>query len=286
MSTSRGGGPAYYSEIFVDPRHARHDLVGRHELAVEHRRRARRGRTIGVEKARGSGAIAVHVDHHDVEFDPTDPNHILIGNDGGVYETYDDGKTWRFFANLPITQYYRVGIGNEKPFYTVCGGTQDNFSMCGPSRTTHTLGIRTSDWYMMPAVTASRRGRSEDPNIVYATSQNGGLARFDRRTGRTTGLNPTGGCGGGGARYDAGAQRQAAAAAPARRWRAGGRRGRGARRRRRRRGGGGGGGGDRANWDAPYIISPHSHTRLYWAQQVPLSHRRSRRLRGRASARI
>ncbi len=232
MSRERGGGPAYYSEIFVDPRHA--DTVWMINTNMQWTKDAGKTFTnVGIE--RGSGAFAVHVDHHEVVFDPTDRNHILIGNDGGVYETYDDGQSWRMFTNLPVTQFYKVGIGTEKPFYSVCGGTQDNFSMCGPSGTSHVLGIRTSDWYHIAGGDGFQAWPDpENPNFVYAQSQNGGLSRYDRRTGRGQSIRPpAGGTLAAGAGGGAG-------------------------------GGRGGAGGDRTNWDAPYLISPHLSTRLYW----------------------
>ncbi|MEO6222897.1 MAG: hypothetical protein ABIP90_06575, partial [Vicinamibacterales bacterium] len=248
MSRERAGGPAYYSEIYVDPRYP--DTVWAINTNMLWTRDAGKTFTqVGVEK--GSGAFAVHVDHHEVVFDPTDRNHILIGNDGGVYETYDDMVSWRMFTNLPVTQYYKLGIGNEKPFYSVCGGTQDNFSLCGPSGTFSTLGIRTSDWFHIAGGDGFQaRPDPVDSRYIYASSQEGGLSRFDTRTGRGQGIRPPAG-----GTLAAAQAAQAAGAAGA----AGGP-GAGA----VGAGRGGGRGGDRTNWDAPYIISPHNNTRLYW----------------------
>jgi photosystem II stability/assembly factor-like uncharacterized protein len=229
----RGGDPGYYHEIIVDA----HDPETIWSPQTYLYRSTDGGRTWSIVQTTG-----VHVDYHAVVFDRRDPKHLLIGNDGGLYETYDGMRTWRHFTNLPISQFYRVATDNARPFYHVCGGSQDNGSICGPSRTVNRAGIRTSDWYVVGGGDGFQvRVDPEDPSIVYAQSQEGALSRLDLRTGRRTPIRPT-------RANTSGLEPDGSAAAPAE---SGGRAGRVERI-------------GRWHWDAPLIISPHAARRLYF----------------------
>ena len=132
-----------------------------------------------------------HVDNHALWIDPDNTDHLLVGCDGGLYETRDHGTNWEFKDNLPVTQFYKVATDNDFPFYNIYGGTQDNNSLGGPSRTISANGITNSDWF----ITNEGDGfesqiDQEDPNTVYAQSQYGGLVRYNRKTGETVDIRP------------------------------------------------------------------------------------------------
>jgi len=233
----RGGDPGYYNEIYVDA----HDPETIWSLQTNVDRSTDGGKTWSQVAMPG-----VHVDHHDIVFDPADKNHVLLANDGGLYETYDGMKTWRHFTNLPLSQFYRVATDNSRPFYHVCGGAQDNGSICGPSRTANRAGIRTSDWYNIGGGDGFQpRVDPEEPNIVYAQSQEGSLNRLDLNTGRSTAIRPR--------PQNTTVDGKPPVPSPPQAAQGGGR---------------GGGLGQprlgRWHWDSPLIVSPHSNRRLYY----------------------
>jgi len=132
-----------------------------------------------------------HPDNHAIWIDPKNTDYLLVGCDGGIYESFDRGANWNFKANLPIAQFYDIVADNDLPFYNVYGGTQDNNSLGGPARTRDRAGIFNSDWI---ATNGGDGFRSQvdptDPNIIFAESQNGGLVRFDKRTGERVSIDP------------------------------------------------------------------------------------------------
>jgi len=131
-----------------------------------------------------------HVDDHAMWIDPDNTDHFYIGGDGGIYETWDNGTTFIFKSNLPVTQFYRVAVDNSYPFYYIYGGTQDNNSMGGPSASTGD-GVVNDDWF----VTQGGDGfwvaiDPVDPNIVYTESQYGNASRYDRKSGQRISIKP------------------------------------------------------------------------------------------------
>ncbi len=182
MSSHVSGSPQYYQEIFVDPNEP--NRVYSMDVYV-------RVSDDGGKTFRKLEEKFKHVDSHAMWIDPDNSDHFMIGCDGGLYETFDRGANWDFKSNLSVTQFYRISADDGLPFYHVYGGTQDNFSLGGPSRTTTAHGITNSDWYVTLGGDGFRTVPDpKDPNILYAESQYGGLARFDKRTGEALDIQP------------------------------------------------------------------------------------------------
>ena len=173
--------PWYMGQIRVDPRNA--DRI--YFLGVPLQTSDDGGKTMR------NILTSSHVDHHALWIDPTDSDHIIVGNDGGVYITHDRGETADFVANLPIAQYYAIGLDMRQPFYYVYGGLQDNNSLAGPSQTRNRQGITNSDWFFTSGGDGFYSAVDPtDPNVVYSESQNGGIVRYDVKTGEQKSIKP------------------------------------------------------------------------------------------------
>ena len=172
----------YYQEIFADP--VDEDIVYIMDtwMAVTHD---------GGKTFKNVGEDYKHVDNHAMWINPNNNMHWLVGCDGGIYETFDSGKKWDFKKNLPVTQFYKVAVDNAEPFYNIYGGTQDNFSIGGPSRVNNSHGISNQDWFITHGGDGfESQIDPENPNIVYAQSQYGWLVRYDKLSGEEVGIKP------------------------------------------------------------------------------------------------
>ncbi len=181
MSDHTGSGQ-YDNQIFCDPKDV--DKVYSVETVSKYTED-------GGKTWKDLGLKNRHVDDHAMWIDPQNPKHFLIGGDGGVYVSYDGGKTFRFISNLPVTQFYRVYLDNAKPFYNVYGGTQDNNSYGGPSRSICSKGVSKADWI----VTVGGDGfwgavDPENPDIVYSEYQYGNIFRYDKKSGQRLQIKP------------------------------------------------------------------------------------------------
>ena len=174
--------PQYYNEIVCDPLEV--DRV--YSLDTYLHVTADGGKTW--ERAERENR---HVDDHALWINPTRNGHLLVGCDGGVYESFDRGDNWAFKPNLPVTQFYRVSVDNSEPFYYVFGGTQDNNSLGGPSRTRSPAGIANEDWFVTVGGDGyETRVDPTNPDIIYSQWQYGGLVRHDRPSGQILDIKP------------------------------------------------------------------------------------------------
>lgn len=172
----------YYAEIFADPG----DVDRVYSMDVRTMITEDGGRTF-----RPLGERNKHVDNHVIWIDPDDTEHLIIGCDGGLYESFDRGQNYVYFPHLPLGQFYRVEVDNSVPFYRVYGGTQDNNSIGGPSRTRTVHGITNHEWFFTQGGDGFQtRVDPRDPNVVYSQAQHGNLARFNLATGEEINIQP------------------------------------------------------------------------------------------------
>ena len=180
MSTTNNR-PMYYSQIRIDPNDPERIYLGGSDLY----RSSDGGRSFTNDAADG-----VHLDHHALWIDPNNSDHLLLGSDGGLSVSWDRSDNWYQFRNLPISQFYEIGIDSREPYH-VCGGLQDNGSWCAPSDTWSDQGIRTRDWYNV----GSGDGfftvmHPTDPTVMFAESQGGNLTRVDLTTMERSRIRP------------------------------------------------------------------------------------------------
>jgi photosystem II stability/assembly factor-like uncharacterized protein len=174
--------PMYYSQIRLDPKDRnRVYLLG-----------SNRGFYISDDGGRNFRDVfsTVHSEDHALWIDPDDPNHLLVGGDGGVSISWDRGVTWQFRDNLPIGQFYEISADNQDP-YSICGGLQDNGHWCTPSATRTRIGISNRDAFNIGSGDGFHaRIDPSDPRIVIVESQDGRANRVDITTLERQAISP------------------------------------------------------------------------------------------------
>ncbi len=172
----------YYQKLFCDPKDINKLFIINAYMVVS---------KDGGKTFSNLGEKSKHIDNHVIWINPNNTQHYLVGSDGGVYESFDGGENWDFKTNLPVTQFYKVATDNAYPFYHIHGGTQDNFSIGGPSRTISANGIMNADWYFTSIGDGFETQVDQtNPDIIYAQAQYGVLSRYDKKSGEFLYIQP------------------------------------------------------------------------------------------------
>ncbi len=181
-AVSGGTGPHYYQELYASPHHF--DRLYLMDASMQYS-------VDGGKTFQRVNSQHRHGDNHALAFKMSDPDYIMVGTDGGVYESFDLTETWRYFENLPVTQFYKVAVDDAEPFYNIYGGTQDNSTQGGPSRTDNVHGIQSSDWRVVLDWDGHQPATEPgNPDIIYAERQEGNLSRVDMTTGEVVDIQP------------------------------------------------------------------------------------------------
>jgi photosystem II stability/assembly factor-like uncharacterized protein len=182
VMSNNNNRPMYYSKIRIDPTN---DQIIYTMGAPFHKS------TDGGKAFKVVQGIA-HSDHHALWINPRNPQHLILGNDGGLDVSYDQGETWEFINTIAVGQFYAISADMQKP-YLVCGGLQDNGSWCGPSAARSLNGITNADWFRVGGGDGFyTQNDPTDPTVIYAESQDGNVNRLDLKTGQTVNIRPRG----------------------------------------------------------------------------------------------
>ena len=184
--SDHNGRPMYYSHVYIDP--GDENVV--YTVATSSYRSRDGGGTWEDISARPTYDVGVHADMHTMWINPEDPEHFYLAGDAGLHETYDGGRNYRRINNIPISQFYAIGVDMRDPYW-VYGGLQDNHSFGGPSRTRRWAGILNDDWRQ----TGFGDGMYQQPDphnsrYVYVNSNGGGYVRVDSETGDQLDIRP------------------------------------------------------------------------------------------------
>ena len=173
--------PFYFSQIRVDPANDKRVYVLGFALHVS---------DDGGRSFREDLFEKVHPDNHALAIDPRDPKHLLLGTDGGTYQSYKAGEGWEHLSRMAAGEFYRINVDTQTP-YRICGGLQDNQNWVGPSRTSSKDGIVNADWISLGGGDGFYCVfDAKDPQVVYSESQSGTVQRMDLRNGQTKDLRP------------------------------------------------------------------------------------------------
>ena len=177
--SNENGRPMYFSQMRVDPSDP--EIV----YVVDQRVHKSTDGAQTFEVLDGYG----HVDQHAFWINPADGNHLMIGNDGSVDVSYDQGETWEALRRWAVGQPYHASVDMRRPYF-VCTGLQDNGSWCGPSAV-RTGEILSEDWYRVGGGDGFYTAVDPtDHTVVYSESQNGNIRRLSLATGDQVSIRP------------------------------------------------------------------------------------------------